>query len=226
MWARWRGWQDEQDSGPDANSTSDSDTPNVSPGNAESDPSSEQTQPAATSAPGGSRAPLGTPERSTTERGGDRTEHRSRRETPPPSRQSPKRKRTNTASGIDSVDSVDRDDDNERPGSQERPPQQHAQMGDNGPNDGELPSKKPKTPRNATAVAAAVVTTRNDEGGTFCCPQRDSRVNTPGVAGAAAGAAAAAAADVPPGDGESLTKKRTRKNRRGRAGSPRKWGKK
>ena len=109
--------------------------------------------------------------------------NRSRRETPPPSRQSPKRKRTNTASGIDSVDSVDRDDDNERPGSQERPPQQHAQMGDNGPNDGELPSKKPKTPRNATAVAAAVVTTRNDEGGTFCCPQRDSRVNAPEVAG-------------------------------------------
>ena len=216
MWARWRGWQDEQDSGPDANSTSDSDTPNVSPGNAESDPSSEQTQPAATSAPGGSRAPLGTPERSTTERGGDRTEHRSRRETPPPSGQSPKRKRTNTASGIDSVDSVDRDDDNERPGSQERPPQQHAQMGDNGPNDGELPSKKPKTPRNATAVAAAVATTRNDEGGAFCCPQRDSRVNTPGVAGAAAGAAAAGA-DEPPGNGESPPKrarKRSTKQKR------------
>ena len=197
-----------------ASSTSDSDTSSVSPGNAESDPSSERTQPAATGAPGSSRAPLGTPGRGMAEEGGDRTEHRSRRETPPPSRQSPKRKRTNTASGIDSVDSVDRDDDNERPGSQERPPQQHAQMGDNGPNDGELPSKKPKTPRNATAVAAAVATTRNDEGGAFCCPQRDSRVNTPGVAGAAAGAAAAAAADEP-GDGESPPRWRKSKNKPG-----------
>ena len=86
-------------------------------------------------------------------------------------------------------------------------------MGDNGPSDGELPPKRPKTPRNATAVAAAVATARNDEGGAFCCPQRDSRVNTPGVAGAAAGAAAAAVADEP-GDGELPSKRaKTRKPR-------------